>query len=45
MKFKKIIAAAAAVLCLSLAACAKNSDSAETTAVADAETSASETAV
>lgn len=45
MKFKKIIAAAAAVLCLTLAACAKNSDSAETTAAADAETSASETAV
>lgn len=45
MKFKKIIAAAAAVLCLSLAACANNSDNAETTAVTDAETSAAETVI
>jgi len=45
MKFKKIIAAAAAVLCLSLAACANNSDNAETTAAADAETSAAETVI
>ena len=45
MKFKKIIAAAAAVLCLSLTACANNSDNAETTAAADTETSAAETVI
>lgn len=45
MKFKKIVAGAAAMLCLSLAACAKNSDNAETTAVTEAETSAAETVV
>lgn len=44
MKFKKFIAAAAAVLCLSLAACANNSDNAETTA-ADSGASAAETTV